>query len=95
MSSLVPRVVVTSAWVSPRVKMAEPWVRGRTPTSIQIVADLVEGASIGTALLGDDLLAEDAFAQSFVVSLQLWLRPSSSSSGMLRSNFFFSSLTKA
>ena len=36
MSSLVPSVVVTSAWVSPRVKIAEPWVRGNTPTSIQI-----------------------------------------------------------
>ncbi len=29
----VPRVQVTRAWVSPRVKSAEPWVRGRTPTS--------------------------------------------------------------
>ena len=33
MSSEVPRVTVTRAWVSPRVKSAEPWVRGRTPTS--------------------------------------------------------------
>ena len=36
MSSLVPSVVVTRAWVSPRVKMALPWVRGRTPASIQM-----------------------------------------------------------
>src|SRR6266446_1186017 len=28
----VPSVTVTSAWVSPRVNSAEPWVRGRTPT---------------------------------------------------------------
>ena len=28
----VPRVTVTSAWVSPRVNSAEPWVRGSTPT---------------------------------------------------------------
>ena len=26
-------MAVTRAWVSPRVKRAEPWVRGRTPTS--------------------------------------------------------------
>ena len=32
-SSEVPRVAVTSAWVSPRVNSADPWVRGRTPTS--------------------------------------------------------------
>ena len=30
-SWLVPSVVVTSACVSPRVKSAEPWVRGSTP----------------------------------------------------------------
>ena len=28
----VPSVVTTSAWVSPRVNSAEPWVRGSTPT---------------------------------------------------------------
>ena len=33
-SSLVPRVTVTSAWVSPRVNSAEPCVRGRTPVSM-------------------------------------------------------------
>ncbi len=32
----VPRVAVTRAWVSPRVKSAEPWVRGRMPTSMVI-----------------------------------------------------------
>ena len=31
-SRLVPSVVTTSAWVSPRVNSAEPWVRGSTPT---------------------------------------------------------------
>ena len=35
-SSAVPSVQVTSACVSPRVKTAEPWVRGSTPVSIQI-----------------------------------------------------------
>ena len=32
-SSPVPSVETTSAWVSPRVNSAEPWVRGSTPTS--------------------------------------------------------------
>ena len=35
-SWLVPRVVVTSAWVSPRVNSDEPCVRGSTPTSLVI-----------------------------------------------------------
>jgi hypothetical protein len=34
--SLVPSVVETIAWVSPRVKIAEPWVRGRKPTLASI-----------------------------------------------------------
>ena len=38
------------------------------------VADLVEGAAVGTALLVDHLLAEDALAQGLVVSLELLLR---------------------
>ncbi len=37
------------------------------------LADLVEGAAIGTALLLDDLLAEDALAQSFVIFFELCL----------------------
>ena len=32
----VPSVAVTSAWVSPRVKSAEPWLRGSTPTSLSM-----------------------------------------------------------
>ena len=35
-SRLVPRVATTSAWVSPRVNSAEPWVRGSTPVRIEI-----------------------------------------------------------
>ena len=35
-SSAVPRVVATSACVSPRVKRAEPCTRGRRPTSLVI-----------------------------------------------------------
>ena len=32
-SSPVPKVVITSAWVSPLVKRADPWVRSRIPVS--------------------------------------------------------------
>ena len=32
----MPSVVVQIAWVSPRVKSAEPWVRGRKPTIASI-----------------------------------------------------------
>ena len=41
------------------------------------IANLIEGAAIGTALLVDDLFAEDAFAQGLEVGLEL-------SSGRLR-----------
>ena len=74
MSSLVPRVVVTRAWVSPRVKMADPWVRGQDADFDPDVADLVEGAAVGAALLVDDLFAEDAFAEGFEVGFEFLLR---------------------
>jgi hypothetical protein len=35
-SRSVPSVATTSACVSPRVNSAEPWVRGSTPTRIEI-----------------------------------------------------------
>ena len=88
-SSVVPRVAVTSACVSPRVKSAEPWVRGRTPTSMEICADLVKGAAVGANAILGDLLAEDALAQRFVVLAQLLLGVRRSPSG---SSFASSSL---
>ena len=35
-SRAVPSVATTSAWVSPRVNSAEPWVRGSTPERMLI-----------------------------------------------------------
>ncbi len=35
-SSKVPSVTVARHWVSPRVKRAEPWVRGSIPTSMEM-----------------------------------------------------------
>ena len=74
MSSLVPRVVVTRAWVSPRVKMALPWVRGRIPASIQMSRTSSKARASGRRFFLHHFFAEDAFAQSFEVLLQLRLR---------------------
>ena len=41
-SRVVPSVVTTSACVSPRVKSAEPWVRGSTPTFTVIGRTVVQ-----------------------------------------------------
>ena len=41
-SAVVPRTVVTRAWVSPRWKIAEPWARGSSPTS-----HLIDRRSLG------------------------------------------------
>ena len=54
---------VTSACVSPRVNSAEPWVRGRTPTSIEIWRISIERAAVGTAALLQHLVAEDALLE--------------------------------
>ena len=58
-SLAVPSVTSVSAWVWPRVKSPEPCVRGVTPTSVAIGADLVGRATVGPALLDRDLLAHD------------------------------------
>ena len=44
---------------------SEPCVRGRTPASPQICADLVERAAIGTAPRLEHLVAEDALFEKF------------------------------
>ena len=53
-SCLVPSVAATSACVSPRVKSAEPWVRGRNDTSALIARVSVDfRPSIADAVLQD------------------------------------------
>ena len=54
---------MTSACVSPRVKTAEPWVRGSTPTWLQIAANLVELAAVETNAPLEHLFAEHLFLQ--------------------------------
>ncbi len=56
-SSEVPSVAVTRACVSPRVKSAEPWVRGRSPTSHVIGRICVEPAAVEALLPVEDRLA--------------------------------------
>ena len=59
------------------------------------LADLVERAAIGTPLLLDHLLAENALAQRFVVMLRASCFASSSSSGSSACSSFLISLTSA
>src|SRR6186713_2875945 len=49
-SRAVPSVATTIACVSPRVKSADPWVRGSTPVRI---------ATVDPRLAGQDLVAHD------------------------------------
>ena len=58
-SSPVPSVATTSAWVSPRVNSAEPWVRGRTPTSDDDRADGLEVAAVDALAGVEDVPAHD------------------------------------
>ena len=58
-SSPVPRVATTSACVSPRVNSAEPWVRGRTPTSATIGRTVVEVAAVDAGLGVEHVPAHD------------------------------------
>ena len=55
-SSEVPSVAVTRACVSPRVKSAEPWVRGRMPTS-QVIGRIWANSRPSRRLPAEDRLA--------------------------------------
>ena len=58
-SLAVPSVTSVSAWVWPRVKSAEPCVRGRDADLGRDRADLLGRAPVGAPLLDRDLLAHD------------------------------------
>jgi hypothetical protein len=65
---LVPSVVVTIAWVSPRVNRAEPWARGRKPTIASIRrTDLVSRPSMRRPSLR--MAVRTISASSFLPSL--------------------------
>ena len=59
----VPRVATTSAWVSPRVNSAEPWVRGSTPVRISI-ARTSRVAAVDAGLAGQNLSTDDLASMS-------------------------------
>ena len=58
-SSPVPSVATTSACVSPRVNSAEPWVRGRMPTSADDRADRLHVAAVDADAGVEDVPAHD------------------------------------
>ena len=58
-SSPVPSVATTRACVSPRVKSAEPCVRGSTPTSEVIGRTVCQVAAVDALAGADDVAAHD------------------------------------
>ena len=77
-SSEVPSVAVTRACVSPRVKSAEPWVRGRTPTSQVIGRICVEVAAVEALVPLEDRLAGQDLDEVVERALATCLRRSGS-----------------
>ena len=55
----MPSVATTIAWVSPRVNSAEPWVRGRKPTSATIGRTVDEIAAVDALAGVEDVPAHD------------------------------------
>ena len=53
-------MTTTSAWVSPRVKSADPWVRGRTPVSMLIGRMVSRSRPSTRSPLLEHLLPHDA-----------------------------------
>ncbi len=59
-SRSVPRVEITSAWVSPRVNSAEPWVRGSTLLRISMGRTVRGVAAVDARLARQNLRTHDA-----------------------------------
>ncbi len=72
-SEPVPRAVVTSAWVSPRWKRAEPWALGRRSDLAVDRPDVLRSAAIG-AIAVEDHLADDPLLQRVEGGLDLQRR---------------------
>ena len=89
-----PDVVVTSAWVSPRVKMAPAVGSGEESGFDPDVADFVEGAGVWSPLLFDSTSLRGRFvrgeSQGYCFNFA-WAF--SSSSGISACSFFLSSFT--
>src|SRR5512143_2325032 len=61
----VPRVAMTSACVSPRVKTAEPCVRGSTPHLAGDVPDVRQPTAVDPLPLPEDRPADELLFQAF------------------------------
>ena len=57
-------MIATRAWVSPRVKRAEPWARGKQSHSGRDLAHIVELASVDARLAGEDAASDDLLLES-------------------------------
>ena len=77
-SSPVPSVATTSACVSPRVNSAEPWARGRMPTS-ETIGRTVFSRGRRCGCLVEDVPAHDLGLDFLEGRLTFWARSSVSS----------------
>ena len=89
-SSDVPSVAVTSACVSPRVKSAEPWVRGRRPTS-QVIGRIWSNPRPSSRLPPRIVSRVSTLTRSSI-ALATCLRLSPSVSGTIETAAFFTAL---
>ena len=81
-SRAVPSVAETSAWVSPRVKSAEPWVRGSRPTSISM-SRISSSRRLSKRVRSLSTTSRRISSSRRVMIFFTWLRFASSSAGML------------
>ncbi len=92
-SSEVPRVAVTRACVSPRVKSDEPWVRGRKPTS-QVIGRIWE-KSRPSSRLPPRIVSRVRTLTRSSAALATCLRRSGSVSGTSEAAAFLTALISA
>ena len=83
-------VVVTMVWVSPRVKSAEPWARGRIPTSMEMLRISSSARPSMRRLVSITCARMTRF---FIASYAAFASPSSS--GQRSSPYFSASLARA
>ena len=69
---------MTSAWVSPRVNSAEPWLRGSTPTSFSMVRTWAVVRPSMRAPLSRIWLRTMSFSSALSVPSRMAVAPSSS-----------------
>ncbi len=86
-------MAVTRAWVSPRVKSAEPWVRGRMPTS-QVIGRICENSRPSRRLPARIVSRVSTLTRSSAARATC-LRLSASASGTIETAAFLTALISA